>query len=321
MPGTFKWLKQEFLIEGAWDGIDLDGPVRHLKAGIGAGRSSLADACWVTLGAVSLKLLPAVTERVQASRVTVEFDNGIWIITHDLTTRGVVFLNIASGEVQEFAVFPEGGERSAGSYTVELMGIPVVETARGSVTLDSVMSLLYLQQIHASRTVYGGANANDLAVTFEVVFGLLDEKAAKLKAQSRPPSVKPRKPARPWRRPSGSVWPTACRSPSTWTPRRPAWPRRPTRPTPRYCASRPNSTLTSPPERRKQPVRCRRPATPAWRQTGHSRPSLRSTKPAVRPEPPTPRKKPRPAPTAPNAPSRCGSAPARAVLAAGHRPG
>lgn len=184
MPGTFKWLKQEFLIEGAWDGIDLDGPVRHLKAGIGAGCSSLADAFWITLGAVSLKLLPAVTEQVQASRATVEFDNGIWIITHDLITREVVFLNTTSGEVQEFAVFPEGGERSAGSYTVELMGIPVVETARGSVTLDSVMSLLYLQQIHASRIVYGGANGNDLAVTFEVVFCLLDEKAAKLKAQS-----------------------------------------------------------------------------------------------------------------------------------------
>ncbi|WP_329240811.1 hypothetical protein OG223_53120 [Streptomyces sp. NBC_01478] len=184
MPGKLTCLKQEFLIDGEWDGIALDALLRHLKAGIGAGCSSLADAFWITLGAVSLKLLPAVTEQAQAMRATVAFDSGIWVITHDLLTQEISFLNTATGQVEDLPVVAEGGERSAGSYSVELMGIPVVETARGSVTIDSVMTLLYLQQAYAGHTVYGGANLNDLGVTIEVCFGLLDEKATKLKAQS-----------------------------------------------------------------------------------------------------------------------------------------
>ncbi|MEU9348027.1 hypothetical protein AB0D74_43210 [Streptomyces sp. NPDC048278] len=178
------WLKQEFLIDDEWDGVGLDAWLRHFKAGIGAGCSSLGDAFWITLGAVSLQLLPAVTEQIQAMRATVAFESGIWIITHDLLDQEVSFLNTTTGLVETFALVPEGGERSAGSYSVELMGIPAVETARGSVTLDSVMALCYLQQVHASHTVYGGANANDLAVTIEVCFNLLDEQTAKLKARS-----------------------------------------------------------------------------------------------------------------------------------------
>ncbi|MFF5372841.1 hypothetical protein [Streptomyces sp. NPDC013187] len=184
MPCKLSWLKQELLIDGEWDGIDLEGPLRHVKAGIGAGSSSLGDAFWITLGAVSLKLLPAVTEQAQAMRATVAFDSGIWTITHDLLTQEITFLNTTTGQVETLPLVAEGGERSAGSYSVELMGIPVVETARGSVTVDSVMTLLYLRQVHAGHTVYGGANANDLGVTIEVCFGLLDEKAAKLKAQA-----------------------------------------------------------------------------------------------------------------------------------------
>ncbi|MGY5059993.1 hypothetical protein ACWDFR_39015 [Streptomyces sp. 900105755] len=177
------WLKQEFLIDGEWDGVSLDARFRHFKAGIGAGCSTLGDAFWITLGAVSLQLLPAATEQVQAMRATVAFESGLWIITHDLLEQEVSFLNTTTGLVETFPLVPEGGERSAGSYSVELMGIPVVETARGNVTLDSVMALCYLQQVHASHTVYGSVNANDLAVTIEVCFNLLDEQAAKLKAQ------------------------------------------------------------------------------------------------------------------------------------------
>ncbi|MCU8592153.1 hypothetical protein [Streptomyces sp. A13(2022)] len=184
MPGTFKRLKQEALIDGEWDGLPLDGTLRQLKAGIGACCSSLADAFWITLGAVSVKLLRDAAEQVQALRATVEFDSGVRIITHDLLEREVSFLDTATGEVETLPVVPEGGERSAGSYSVTLMGIPVVETARGSVTLDAVMTLLYLQQAHVGHAVYGGANANDLAVTIEVCFNLLDEEATRLKAHS-----------------------------------------------------------------------------------------------------------------------------------------
>ncbi|WP_405773684.1 hypothetical protein [Streptomyces sp. NBC_00859] len=184
MPGKFSWIKEEFLIDGAWEGIHLEGMLRQIQAGIGAGSSCLADAFWATLGARSVKLLPIVTGQAQAMRATVEFDTGIWTITHDLQSREVTFLAPATGEVDTFPVVPEAGERSAGSYTLELMGIPEVETARGSVTIDSVMTLLYLQQVYAGQMVYGGANLQDLAVTIEVCFGLLDEQAAKLKAQS-----------------------------------------------------------------------------------------------------------------------------------------
>lgn len=151
MPGRLSWLKHEVLIDSVWDGLSLDAPLRHLKAGIGAGCSTLGDALWITLGAVSLKLLPAATEQVQAMRATVAFDSGVWIITHDLPAQEISFLNTATGETEMYPLVPEGGERSAGSYSVELMGIPVVETARGSVTLDGVMALCYLQQIHASH--------------------------------------------------------------------------------------------------------------------------------------------------------------------------
>ncbi|MFF0018831.1 hypothetical protein [Streptomyces sp. NPDC005374] len=184
MPGRLSWLKHEVLIGGEWDGLELDAPLRHLKAGIGAGSSTLADALWITLGAVSLKLLPAATEQVQAMRATVAFDCGVWIITHELPTQEISFLNTATGEVTTFPLVSETGERTAGSYSVELMGIPAVETARGSVTLDSMMALCYLQQVHASHTVYGGANLNDLGVTIEVCFGLLDEEAATRKARA-----------------------------------------------------------------------------------------------------------------------------------------
>jgi hypothetical protein len=52
MPCKLSWLKQELLIDGEWDGILLDGPLRHTKAGIGAGSSSLGNAFWITLGTV-----------------------------------------------------------------------------------------------------------------------------------------------------------------------------------------------------------------------------------------------------------------------------
>lgn len=38
------WLKQGFLIDGEWDGVGLDARLRHFKAGIGAGCSTLGDA-------------------------------------------------------------------------------------------------------------------------------------------------------------------------------------------------------------------------------------------------------------------------------------
>ncbi|OKI03405.1 hypothetical protein A6A06_39365 [Streptomyces sp. CB02923] len=45
--------------------------------------------------------------------------------------------------------------------------------------------LLYLQQHHAGRELFGSVNAQDLQVTFEVCFGVLDEEAARLKAEAK----------------------------------------------------------------------------------------------------------------------------------------
>lgn len=124
MPGKLTCLKQEFLIDGEWDGIALDALLRHLKAGIGAGCSSLADAFWITLGAVSLKLLPAVTEQAQAMRATVAFDSGIWVITHDLLTQEISFLNTATGQVEDLPVVAEGASAARAPTAWSSWGSP-----------------------------------------------------------------------------------------------------------------------------------------------------------------------------------------------------
>ncbi|QQC92679.1 hypothetical protein [Streptomyces alfalfae] len=52
-------------------------------------------------------------------------------------------------------------------------------------TIESVLVLLYLQQHQAGRELFGSVNAQDLQVTFEVCFGVLDEDAARLKAEAK----------------------------------------------------------------------------------------------------------------------------------------
>ncbi|MFJ9776177.1 hypothetical protein ACIRVF_33930 [Kitasatospora sp. NPDC101157] len=184
MPGKFRMVRQEFLIDGVWDGRSHDAVLRQFRAGIGAGCSTAAESAFAALGATGPVLTGVIVDQVKAIRDTVEVDSGTWTVTLDLAGKEVEFLNTATGEVRILPVKPEGGEQSAGSFTLELMGIPSVETPRGRVTIDSVMALLYLQQAYAGLRAFGGANAQDLAVTIEVVFGLLDEKAAKLKAQA-----------------------------------------------------------------------------------------------------------------------------------------
>ncbi|MET9183002.1 hypothetical protein ABZX88_33065 [Kitasatospora aureofaciens] len=184
MPGMFRMVRQEFLIDGVWDGRSHDAVLRQFRASIGAGCSTAAESAFAALGATGPVLTGVIVDQVQAIRDTVEVDSGTWTVTLDLAGKEVEFLNTATGEVRVLPVKPEGGEQSAGSFMLELMGIPSVETSRGRVTIDSVMALLYLQQAYAGVRAFGGANAQDLAVTIEVVFGLLDEKAAKLKAQA-----------------------------------------------------------------------------------------------------------------------------------------
>lgn len=181
MP-RFKVLQQHYLIDGAWDGPEYTAKLAHFKAGVGAWQTTTADSVFVALGATSIVLVPAVEEQVDAICVTIEVDRGIWTATLDLADRTVTFVDTATGLVEAFAVVPEDGERSAGSYSLELMGIPAVETVRGKVTIDSVAALLYLQQIHAGRQVFGGVSPQDLQLTVEICFGLMSEKSAKLKA-------------------------------------------------------------------------------------------------------------------------------------------
>ncbi|MEV7160238.1 hypothetical protein AB0N77_37470 [Streptomyces misionensis] len=186
MAGKFAFLREEFLIEGEWGGLDLEGPVRHLRAGIGSGGSTVSEAAFAALGATSVGLSPVITEQCEAIRVEFETDEGIWTATLDLAAQHVTFLNKTTGEVEEpLPVRPEAGERAAGSFSLERMGITAMETPRGNVTLDTVLVLIYEQQHHAGRNTFGSVSAADMNLTLEVVFGILGEEAARLKAQAK----------------------------------------------------------------------------------------------------------------------------------------
>ncbi|MCX4852062.1 hypothetical protein [Streptomyces sp. NBC_00893] len=186
MAGKFAFLKEEFLIDGAWGGLDLDAPVRHLRAGIGSGGSTISETAFAALGATSVVLTPVIVEQCDAIRVEFATDEGVWTATLDLATQQVIFLNKTTGEVEQpLPVRPEAGERAAGSFSLERMGIPAMETPRGNVTIDTVLVLVYLQQHHAGRNTFGSVSVTDMNLTLEVCFGLLDEAAAHLKAQAK----------------------------------------------------------------------------------------------------------------------------------------
>ncbi|MFJ2217794.1 hypothetical protein ACIQVO_36760 [Streptomyces sp. NPDC101062] len=186
MPGKFVFLKEEFLIEGQWGGIGLDAWLRHLQAGIGSGGSTISEAAFAALGATSVILTPVILEQCDAIRVEFATDEGIWTATLDLATQQVTFVNKTTGEVEEpLPVRPEADERAAGSFTLERMGIPAMETPRGNVTIDTALVLVYLQQHHAGRNIFGSVSVADMDLTLEVCFGVLNEGAARLKAQAR----------------------------------------------------------------------------------------------------------------------------------------
>ncbi|MFE1452721.1 coiled-coil domain-containing protein [Streptomyces olivaceoviridis] len=185
MAGKFAFLKEQFLIDGEWGGIDLDASMRHLQAGIGSGGSTISEAAFAALGATSVVLTPVIVEQCEAIQVEFETDEGVWTATLDLAAQQVTFLNKSTGEVEELPVRPEAGERAAGSFSLERMGIPAMETPRGNVTIDTVLVLVYLQQHHAGRDTFGSVSVADMNLTLEVCFGVLSEKAARLKAQSR----------------------------------------------------------------------------------------------------------------------------------------
>lgn len=184
MPGTFVFLKEEFQIDGVWGGIDLDASLRQLRAGIGSGGSTISEAAFAALGATTVELSPVIVEQCESIRNVVRTDSGVWMATLDIASREVTFLNESTGQLEIRAVRPEAGEQSAGSFSLELMDIPALETSRGNVTIDSVLVLLYLQQHQAGRELFGSVNAQDLQVTFEVCFGVLDEEATRLKAEA-----------------------------------------------------------------------------------------------------------------------------------------
>ncbi|MFE7757202.1 hypothetical protein [Streptomyces sp. NPDC057429] len=184
MAGKFTFLKEEFLIEREWGGIDLGASMRHLRAGIGAGGSTVSEAAFAALGATSVVLTPVIVEQCEAIRVEFATDDGIWSAPLDLAAQHVTYLNKSTGEAEEpLHVRPEAGELAAGSFALERMGIPAMETPRGNVTLDTVLVLVYLQQHHAGRSTFGSVSAADMNLTLEVCFGVLNEEAARLKAQ------------------------------------------------------------------------------------------------------------------------------------------
>ncbi|MEV7152745.1 hypothetical protein AB0O05_40335 [Streptomyces sp. NPDC093084] len=186
MAGKLVFLREEFLIKQKWDGFELGAEIRQLKAGIGSGGSTVSEAAFAALGATTVVLTPVIVEQCDAIRVEFATDDGLWSATLDLASQHVTFLNKTTGEVEEpLPVRPEAGERAAGAFALERMGIPAMETPRGNVTIDTVLALVYLQQHHAGRDTFGSVGAADMNLTLEVCFGILDEAAARLKARAK----------------------------------------------------------------------------------------------------------------------------------------
>ncbi|RMI46754.1 coiled-coil domain-containing protein [Streptomyces triticirhizae] len=185
----FKFLRQEWLIDGVWDGLSHAAQLRHYRATTGSAGSLCAESAWVALGATTpLTGLPEpFRNQVKGIRLTLGTASGVWTASCDLSAGEVEFACLGGGEVQRRSVKPKDGSDSAGRFALGLMGVPSVETESGKVTIDSVMRLLYFPQALASSpTLFGhrtGGTDHDL--TMRIVLGISDERACHLRSRQK----------------------------------------------------------------------------------------------------------------------------------------
>ncbi|MFD7431218.1 hypothetical protein ACFV6Z_29830 [Streptomyces sp. NPDC059818] len=194
MPGELKILKHDFKVGGVWEGQRTAATLMHFHGPAGAGGTTGFESAHMAMGSTSAKLVGEADDDVEAVRLAIEVATGRWHLTHDRFTGDTEFVNEATGEATTHPVKPDSGQQSAGAFTLGLMGLPVVETDRGAVTLDAVLQCLCLSQRCASTAQVGGAiGGQNHESTWEIAAGLLDEKALRLRAKSRHTASKARK--------------------------------------------------------------------------------------------------------------------------------
>lgn len=179
MLSELKILRLDFKAEGEWDGRALNAPLLHFNAPHGSGGSTALLSACLAAGSPTAKLVGEAARQLQAVRLTVQVASGRWLLTRDLTRdlarQEVEFVCEATGEVKPLPVKSQGGLQSAGAFFVDLLGLPVVETERGTVTADALLRLLTLPQDRTVTAQVGGAvGSQDCAATWELAAGLLD---------------------------------------------------------------------------------------------------------------------------------------------------
>lgn len=180
MAGVFKLLKIDFQVDGRWEGRSLAASLQVFQAVTGAGGSTACQSAMACMGAKAAWVGEA-RDQVQAVRLTMEVATGRWQVTWDRTA--VEFVNEATGELQVRAVRSEAGQESAGAHLLGLIGLPVEESARGAVTVEAALPLLFLTEDRASTAQVGGMIAGrDRSATWEILFGLLDGTELRLRS-------------------------------------------------------------------------------------------------------------------------------------------
>lgn len=190
MPSELKLLKLDFKVDQVWDGRPLNALLPHFRAPNGSGGTTALQFALLAMGSPSAKLVGEAQASVQAVRLTVQVASGRWTLTRDCTQQQVTFVCEATGETTELPVDSRGGLQSAGAFFVDLLGLPLVETEKGTVTVDAVLRLLTLTQERAVTTRVGGAvGSQDNEVTWELAAGLLDAPAVSAKNRYRAAST------------------------------------------------------------------------------------------------------------------------------------
>ncbi|MFD5123630.1 hypothetical protein [Streptomyces sp. NPDC058385] len=186
MSGELKILKHEFKVGGVWEGRGTTATLMQFKGPTGVGGTTGCKTALAAMGSTAAKLVGEADEDVEAVRLTIEVATGRWHLTHDRFTGDTEFVNEATGEAVTHPAKPDSGQQSSGAFFLSLVGLPVVETDRGAVTLDAVLRCLCLSQQRASTAQVGGAiGGQNHETTWEIAAGLLDEKALRLKAKAR----------------------------------------------------------------------------------------------------------------------------------------
>lgn len=276
MLSELKFLRLDFKIDEAWDGRALNAPLPHFEAPHDSGGTTALLCACLAASSPTAKLVGEAADELQAVRLTAQVASGRWLLTRDFTRQEVEFVCEATGEITPLPVKSQGGLQSAGAFFVDLLGLPVVETERGTVTVDALLRLLTLSQDRTVTARVGGAvGGDDNAATWELAAGLLDAEALRARNRYRAAAAARTKAERTLARLQDARRETGRPAHRSWTTGSAATARKTTR---RWPPSR------TPPRPWRRPHSCT--TSISRRLTGRSRPTARPGTP--RSTPPAP---------------------------------